>query len=1384
MSDKNIQKLRAAIPESSSTDLSQGMDEFAGNGPIANLPVGPTDFEVANDRLKREDATSTSDYIGSVYRQDGLIDGTVASIVGRQLMPDPNFNVHEAKTWADLTEGVSPEFQAGLYDAHSMPHAMMIKDRILQKQTDLIRLGDMGAAGIAGRLALNVLMPDQILAGMAGGWVTRGVKAAEILNATRGATKGLNAAEAAARATAQQAARSASGSAIAAGIGAGAAGNAAFEKLRQNVNFEDSTTEVVMAGLLGAAITTPFAFAGAKAESRIARAAEAEHEVLRVLKKHADGEELGPAEFKKMEEVVERTRVIREVQAGRMDIEDARVALDESHADMLPESRKVMDQIDARLRVTREVEAGRMSLDEARKELDRIKGNDMSPAMRAALRGPEVRARADDLIDRLYANAPGKAATDVPDPVAAKTAKELKAVRKEAAAALKKASQAEATAEAVLTPKSPRRQLKDSHKASDKVVKSKDPLVEAMRKMVQDTDGTVKAPIDPVVAPEVPAKASVATEAPKAPEVVLEAPVAAPRKAVGDYAEWANKKNPEDFHSGTIESISPDGFARVVDEDGKTHVVHQDRILGNQPVPEGFHAGGSVGAAQVIAIKDVATQATAMQKARIDISATLNKSESELVRSLGYDLVKDPIQNDDVAAQGWTASEYKSHLRRTVAGAFHRVAKDSSNEAAKVRGVRMWERGAFNHEFFSLVSRYSRGDLTINQTHADILPMITKASKAQRQATDTLLAQAKLHGVKGAEDIQPNAQYVNRVWNQRNITEALRVHGDEAVIDLLARSINVPGHIGNKVKAASFLSTIRKLEFAPVMQNIQLYAADMGTLRRELANSGKLSPTEIDDMVDLMFTAKDTGGDTGRQSNLKYRFDIEETMSANTPTGVLRISDLFENDARVLVDIYTNSMAGHIGLAKKGIHSQAEFMERMRLIAEDAVGNPGWDQGKFTRDVNLLNDVYANITGKPMSTQDFSPSARIAATMRGYTRALMLGQLGLTAAFEMGQAVGYMGVKVALQQMPSFRQFFHAIRTGHIPDSRLARDIEVMAGFGMERDMSFARVHEIDDGGMGRALTLAERGANKASHAVDIMSGNASMTSLTRQWSAKMAIQEMHDFATGAKKLTDAHRARFVGHGLDHYEVDGVIADLKTYSTATNGHKLESVDYEQWLKDSPETYEKFQLALSRKVRDAVQDQDLGETMPFMHTTLGKVMAELKTFMLVSHAKNFLKNLHYRDGTSFQMLVVSLVSNAMAYMTQMSLNYAHDPDKLSEMLTMDRIGRAVFARTAMLGLMPMVAEFGYGAATGGESLFMPGSTGNTDNRTVIPPSGIILNRLAHLPSNLSGMALPNTVTTQKEGREVMGLIPNLFGVRNAAHMFTTSLPKSDPEHPGQ
>ena len=1306
--------------------ITSAQQQLSASNPVASpsdnpdLPVDQ--LTLSTLKRQREEKAPAGSYLGAMWRQDSFVDGLVAKIAGDQMPNDPNYAPYADEAhWKELTEGIPAEFHQEFYNATSPANALYIRSRLFDKFSDLEQLGDLNKLGTVGRFAFNMVEPTQVLAGVASGGIytaARGVKgvhgalkASTVARTMEPGAAKLAAVEKASAGLEAAALNEGGKKALAASLGVAGVGQAAFEKLRQSVNFEDDTAAVLEASLMGIAFASPFVGLKAREMRRLSSAAGEERKLLAAVREMHDNpnlrfDDLSPETRQAFAKYEQRLKSIEDIEAGRKGPgDDIEVSTKPELTKMSAEVRKVMDELEAQ-------------------KAD-----------------PKTPQATEEVINKLTAE---KQASKV----------ELAFMK----AQIKKEASSRSKA-----PTSPSSDVSG--------VISQTPPEAALRPAKDD--------------PEAPAK------------VEQPAPEKAPEDLRGEDVTW---RSDEGYESGTVVGVSRTGSLLIENHATgekvsiRRHELDQDSPLYmDAPVPAGFLAG-SVGSAQVLPIASSGIERTAKTEItvgnvnipiRYDIYAVLNKQPNKVLQELGHLLVKDPIGNSKYDAQGWAASERKAHYVKTIGGMFHREAREAFNEAAKARGLGFGAKIKFHTEFYENVSRVTRGDTDVLAANQDIAAHYQRAAKAMRSAYDKIAEEAKKAGVQGAENLQTGGQYVNRIWQPDHIRQAIDRYSEKQVLEALAAAS--PVWRNSIDKARTFLNAVRKLEFSHMAQDMTLHAHDMGHLRGELAKAN-LSADEIDSIVDFMFQVKKTEADAGNAGNLKFRLDMDENYVHTMADGSsFRISDLFENDSRVLIDRYMSSMAGHTSMAWKGIKSRAEFEARLRKADEEHLEKDSLneDGSRFTRSKQLVQDMYDHITGRPMSTQTFNRGDRILAAFRAYSRSTFLGQLGIAAAFELKNAMALATMRSAMMHIPSFSETIHAFKTGRIANEDLARDIEQIAGFGLEQAASYARKNEFSEFTVDQGLTRFEQFGNQASHVVDVVSGNNFFTSFTRQKSAAMMIQKHIDMATGKLKLDTPKRERLVGQGIDDDMIDSVLTHLKEFTKVDAKGRVEEVDWEGWQQKYPQTYDNWQRALFREVRDAIQDHDIGETMPWMHTTVGKIIAELKTFILVAHAKQFLKNVHYMDRQAMMVWTLGFVGDALAYSLQVSANYSHDPEKMNKMLTPERIAKAALARMSSAGVVPMVFETPYKMATG-KPFFGNGSTTNTDNRDLFTTPSMALGQKlygsAQAGANFALTPLNGSVFTQQDAKNLGGILPggNTWGVRNVIDAMSSSLPKHEAQ----
>lgn len=772
---------------------------------------------------------------------------------------------------------------------------------------------------------------------------------------------------------------------------------------------------------------------------------------------------------------------------------------------------------------------------------------------------------------------------------------------------------------------------------------------------------------------------------------------------------------------------------------------------------------------------------------RWDISQTLDNSTNPTVRQMGFDMVKNAIGWAGDRAQGITITERKERIKRNVAGKCHYDMRDALNEAIKVSGKNFYQRAkeGFVENFYKEATMYARGDSEALTRNPETAKQLEKAAGALRTYYSTMANRAASSGLKGAEHLPgSNENYINRSYLYHKITEAVDTHGLEAVHALFASSFKNPKIKGDMKVAGEFVAAIRQLEYKTNMSDLLLNAKNLDELRDTLQKHG-LSDPQINSIADVMFDIKEAEGatDKGVASNLKHRMDLDETASVKTGGGTLKMSDLVECDARKLVDKYTSSMGGYIAAAEHGWTDPVTDFSQKLTEADNWVrdNQQGHDINKHNSDKELMQSIFNEITGKPWSGQTGGRFYRFAGALRAASRSVFLGELGIASAMELKNSMALCAYHGAWSQMPSFGKLIGMLRKGIPVEDQLAKDVQHIAGFGNEFAMQYAAQHEITDYSYGHSTSVFEKWANRAAHAVDNISGNATMTSATRNLSAKMVSQHLYDIGRGSKAMDKGFEDRLVHNGIDRASIKETLQHLTDHSISDSRGVLQQIDWEGWQQANPKTYNNFSLALERFTRDGIQDHNVGETMPWMHTETGKIMAELRTFMLVGHSKQFLKNAHYHDRTAAVVFMTSFIGECLAYSVQSSLNYAHDPAALSKRLSADAIAKAAIGRMGTLGILPSVLDTPFKAVTGHSMLT---STNNTDNRDLLmTPSMMLIKRIVGSTQTAFNAVSPlsDTSATKQEVKEMLGVLPgsNTYGVRNIVDFVSSHFPKADP-----
>lgn len=171
----------------------------------------------------------------------------------------------------------------------------------------------------------------------------------------------------------------------------------------------------------------------------------------------------------------------------------------------------------------------------------------------------------------------------------------------------------------------------------------------------------------------------------------------------------------------------------------------------------------------------------AFANVRRDLAARLGKSQSPLVRHVGRKLMRDGVgYTDRTVAVEEAASEYAKRLDAVTMTEFRRAIEPAWTKYRKANRIAAWDASARN-AFMDKLGRAVRGDSTIEPEIAGLAPHVQRAYARN-------LDELKAAGVQGFEDVDANANYVQRAFSKdgyRRVFGELGLDEDTVIDGLL-----------------------------------------------------------------------------------------------------------------------------------------------------------------------------------------------------------------------------------------------------------------------------------------------------------------------------------------------------------------------------------------------------------------------------------------------------------------------------------------------------------------------------------------------------------------------------------------------------------------------
>lgn len=801
------------------------------------------------------------------------------------------------------------------------------------------------------------------------------------------------------------------------------------------------------------------------------------------------------------------------------------------------------------------------------------------------------------------------------------------------------------------------------------------------------------------------------------------------RKITG-YAGVARKENDnvkafiaehnQQFGSGTAGAAQVDGtfIAKAVDESKVENM------------PEAYGAGW-----------------------RFDAVGLLKSDENPFLRRVSQIGEDNVGLNKDGSASMYSAEEHTNRLINTSGAQWTRGFGEAFEEF--VEGTPNAQRYVKQIAFNDMVTETI---LTGIKHHN---PAVNKAASETISYFKRYADEGFNSGSKYFEGIPPDAKYLPRIINPQKWEMMLVKHGHSDVTKLVREAFlrqlddaadPAMQKLADKL-AQGYVSNVSNRGAIGSTKHLHgIDVDDADTLIPLLENQG-LGKGEIQEIIDGL-TKRST--DKSAPARMKRRVDFDMTTTISTPDGELRMLDLFETDLNTLVRGYGEQVAGHIGMAKIGIKSEADFTKLMEQAATWNSQNKGTaNKEVFDRQKKRAEFLYKAVTRQQLdSTLDMGNKAALR-HIRSFNVMRLMNNTGFAQLAEFGNIIGRGGIDAMMELIPAFASLSKDRgKFGRKFDKGFYEELESLSGTGTTQLLG---KHYLGWDSMEGAFTSIDKLMHDGKQITSHLSGMAYLMPAMQRMAAGVMT---HRFAKLAlkEKLTAIQMKELRQLGLDDEMMQRVLSQVKQHATL-KGKRVKQLNLEKW---GIEERANFGMALQRATRRMVQENSIGGTAPLMHSEMGKLLFQFKSFIMNAWTKQTMAGLALRDARTFMAWATTSFIGGSAYIAQTHLmNYGND-EVLDERLTNAKIGAASFARAGWASLVPTVVDTTVPMLTGGYAKRVFSDTrasGQQADLITGSPAYTLVTTLWDTAPNLwLPMLVDDYEMTERDAKKIIGLMP--------------------------
>jgi hypothetical protein len=730
------------------------------------------------------------------------------------------------------------------------------------------------------------------------------------------------------------------------------------------------------------------------------------------------------------------------------------------------------------------------------------------------------------------------------------------------------------------------------------------------------------------------------------------------------------------------------------------------------------------------------------------------------------------------------------HFRSSMAKSYRQYlpAYKEWAKAQGLNGAQRWS-GKGRDQFAEQVGR------TIRDPNYTTDPHVQRAANALREINAEVLERAQRAGLHGFDEIPENPQYLMRVHSHDGLRKLEAKLGSVRLERLVSNAI-MNGSEGIDSEAADLLASayigaVKRHQTRSDPFTGRLFAGNQARwLKEELQKMAseadadsplrKLSEEDLDRLDDLV--SGTASKETGKITRARRRLALNEAESMAAEDGTLvRLDEMFENNAEVIMESYLRQMSGSIGLAEAGFRRPDADFEKLVQTIENSGHRYGLHPDQVKSDLDALKAVHKMIMGRPL--RDYNDAHRkaygVMRSLRAYQFSRVMGQVGIAQIPDLAAAVGNFGFRNMMDQMPALRGVFRRMANGEL-DDELSAELEAVLAPGVDRliDQPMGRY---DDGQLDTLInTKLDRGLQRVNRMTSDVSLMHPIQMFAERMGARAAAQRLAREALGKGRKLSPQRLESMG--LTGEIKDRVFDQLKKHSKwiegGITGRRLGSLDLENW--DDLAARERFLDAMHQWTRKAIQRNDPQDLMQIMHNDFAKLVMQFRTFSYVSWSKQLIHGVRMHDMETTLSFSASLMAGSLAYALKVHSNAPGRDDRdeyLEENLQPEKLALNGFYRSAWSSLLPMGIDTAM-EAIGEDALFANARTTGLSTGILGNPTFDMLDKASSVMTDFPAAAFnPDVQLTQGNVRDLTSLIllQNIWGVQNALNAAVSDMP---------